>query len=148
MTKKRFQIALSFAGEHRVYVEQVANHLKAALVGEDAVFYDNWYTHELARPNLDSYLQNIYHQDSDLIVPFICADYERKDWCGLEWRAIRDLIKQRKDEDIMPMRFDNTHIAGLFGIDGYLDVSKRTAEDTATIILKRLALNNHAVKKN
>lgn len=147
MTKKRFQIALSFAGEHRDYVEQVAKHL-AEKLGEDAVFYDNWYTHELARPNLDSYLQNIYHQDSDLIVPFFCADYELKEWCGLEARAIRDLIKQRKYENIMPLRFDTTDTEGLFGIDGYLDVSKRTAEDTASIILKRLTFNNHVVKKN
>jgi hypothetical protein len=59
-------------------------------------------------------------------VPFLCADYEKKDWCQLEWRAIRDLIKRRQDDDIMPMRFDDTHIAGLFDIDGYLDLNSQS----------------------
>ena len=26
------------------------------------------------------------------------AEYEKKDWCGLEWRAIRDLIKKRNPD--------------------------------------------------
>ncbi len=141
MPKKRFQVALSFSGERRTYVEEVAQCLANAL-GQEAVFYDDWYNHELARPNLDTYLQDIYHNRSQLLVPFLCADYERKQWCGLEWRAIRDLLKQRQDEDIMPLRFDDTHIAGLFSIDGYLDLQKYTPEQTAELILKRLQLNS------
>jgi hypothetical protein len=141
MSKKRFQVALSFPGEQRTYVEEVAQFLANAL-GQEAVFYDDWYNHELARPNLDTYLQDIYHKDSQLLVPFLCADYERKQWCGLEWRAIRDLLKQRQDEDIMPLRFDNTHIAGLFSIDGYLDLQKYMPEQAAELILKRLNLIN------
>lgn len=139
MTTKRFQVALSFPGEHRKYVEEVAQ-LLAKELGEEVVFYDNWYKHELARPNLDTFLQDIYHNDSQLLVPFLCAEYEQKQWCGLEWRAIRDLIKQRKDEDIMPLRFDDTHIPGLFGIDGYIDLQTHTSEQTAELTLKRLKL--------
>lgn len=140
MSKKRFQVALSFPGEQRSYVEEVAQFLANAL-GQEAVFYDDWYKHELARPNLDTYLQDIYHNRSRLLVPFLCADYEQKEWCGLEWRAIRDLLKQRQDEDIMPLRFDDTHIPGLFGIDGYLDLKKLTPEQTAELIVKRLNHN-------
>lgn len=140
MSKKRFQVALSFPGEQRTYVAEVAQFLANAL-GQEAVFYDDWYKHELARPNLDTYLQDIYHNRSQLLVPFLCAHYEQKEWCGLEWRAIRDLLKQRQDEDIMPLRFDDTHIPGLFGIDGYLDLKKLTPEQTAELIVKRLNHN-------
>lgn len=140
MTNKRFQVALSFPSEHREFVSQVANVLAKEL-GYQAVFYDQWYQAELARPNMDTYLQSIYHDHSELIVPFLCEDYERKEWCGLEWRAIRDLLKRRKDNDIMPMRFDDTYIPGLFDIDGYIELSQYRAEEVANLILQRLQQN-------
>jgi hypothetical protein len=60
---KRFQVALSFAGEHRSFVEGVAEHLSRNL-GQNRVFYDGYYEAELARPNLDTYLTNLYREDS------------------------------------------------------------------------------------
>ena len=30
---------------------------------------------------------------SELLVFFLCKEYQEKDWCGLEWRASRDLLK-------------------------------------------------------
>jgi len=90
-----FRVALSFPGEHRDYINNVAIQLRDTL-GNDSVFYDNFYQSELARPNLDILLQTIYHKNSDLIVVFLCEDYANKEWCGLEWRALRDLIKKKK----------------------------------------------------
>ncbi len=149
MTKKRFQIALSFAGEHRDYVEQVAEYLANEL-GKENIFYDAWYEPELARYDLDVYLQEIYHDHSELIVPFFCADYEHKDWCGVEWHTIRDLLKKRQYQNIMFLRFDNAEIRGFFSNSGFLNLQKRTPEQTAEAILERLKLNNGttAVKKN
>jgi len=132
-----FRIALSFPGERRSYVEQVADLLRTEL-GDDTVFYDNYYQPELARPNLDLLLQRIYNEKSDLVVVFLCADYAQKQWCGLEWRAIRDLIKQKADSKIMILRFDNETIQGLFGIDGYIDIANMPPSDLANAILRRL----------
>ncbi|HEY8095061.1 MAG TPA: TIR domain-containing protein [Methylobacter sp.] len=146
MSKKRFQVALSFPGEQRTYVEEVAQLLANAL-GQDAVFYDEWHKAELARPNLSSYLQAIYHQDSQLIVPFLCADYQQKPWCGLELRPIQDLIKNRQYHDIMPLRFDDAVVEGFFSIDGYIDLRKHSPEETADLILKRLQLNEGLDRK-
>ncbi len=100
MTQKRFLVALSFPGEHRDYILQVAE-LLAETLGPDAILYDAWYKAEFTRPNLDIYLQNLYKTESQLLVPFFCADYENKDWCQLEWRVIRSLIKQKKDDDLV-----------------------------------------------
>ncbi len=110
---RRFSVALSFPGEHRGIVKRVAGLLQPKL-GRDKVFYDKNYEAELARPNLDVYLQSIYRDESELLVVFLCADYERKDWCRLEWRAIRDLIKNRRPDDVMLFRFDQTEIPGVF----------------------------------
>jgi len=110
----------------------------ASRVGKGKVFYDKFYEAELARPNLDVYLQSIYHDKSKLVVLFLCQDYEKKEWCGLEWRAIRDLIKKRNDESIMPLRLDNADISGLFSIDGYIDISNRTTKEIVDLICSRI----------
>ena len=128
--QKRFRIALSFPGEHRAFVEQVAAHL-ASRVGQERVLYDKYYEAEFARPDLDTYLQHLYHDESELIAVFLCADYQRKEWCGLEWRAIRDLIKMREVSTVMPFRFDDTEIPGLFSIDGYIWIGDRPAQEVA-----------------
>ncbi len=142
-TNKRFKVALSFPGEKRRYVSKIAKGLTDRL-GQNSIFYDKYFEAELAKPNLDLTLQKIYHEDSELIVIFICREYEQKDWCGLEWRAIRDIIKDRRDKDIMPMRFDDAKIPGLFSIDGYIDLRKRSANETVDLICQRLGeMNNH-----
>jgi hypothetical protein len=136
---RRFRVALSFPGEHRAFVEQVAEHLAYA-VGRNRVLYDKWFEAEFARTDLDIHLQRLYHDESELIAVFLCEEYERKDWCGLEWRAIRDLIKRRRDI-VMPLRFDNTEIPGLFSTDGYIWIGDRSPEDIADLILQRLRDN-------
>ena len=139
---KRFRVALSFPGEHRDYVSKVAEALsQSQQLQKSQIFYDEWYKAELARLSLDNYLQEIYHDGSELIVVFLCKEYEAKKWCRLEWRAIRNLISNRQDEDIMPMRFDDAHISGLFEIDGYIDLRRRTPEQTAKLILQRLGFD-------
>jgi hypothetical protein len=128
--QKRFRIALSFPGEYRAFAKEVANLLGETFC-EDEVFYDDNFEAELARPDLDTYLQKIYHDDSELIVVFLCVEYEKKEWCGIEWRAIRDLIKRRKASQIMFVRFDDTRISGLFSIDGYVNAKNKTAHEVA-----------------
>lgn len=136
--QRRFRVALSFPGEVRNRVETVASAL-ANRFGEDKVFYDRFHEPDLARPNLDSHLQEIYHKESDFIVVWLCAQYEKKDWCGLEWRALRDLIKRRRTDDIMFVRLDDAEITGVFSIDGYIDGRRYTDVQIADAILKRLS---------
>ena len=56
---RRFDIALSFPGEHCVFVEQVAAHL-ATTFSEDRVLYDKYQDAEFARLDLNVYLPNLY----------------------------------------------------------------------------------------
>ncbi len=136
--EKRFLVALSFPGERRDLVEQVAETLVASLT-RPRVFYDEYYSAELARPNLDTYLQDIYFNQSQLVVVFLCEDYENKEWCGLEFRAVRTLIKQRRDDLIMFVRLDDGAVRGVFEIDGALDARNQDAEYIARQILVRLS---------
>jgi hypothetical protein len=134
-----FRVALSFPGEKRVFVEEVAEELAKALP-EKTVFYDDWFKAHLAVPSLDLVLQDIYHKRSSLVVVFLCQEYDKKPWCaGVEWRAVRDMIKSRKNTGIIIMlvRFDNVEVPGVFSIDGSIDASQANPRQIAKYILER-----------
>ena len=132
--KHIFRVAFSFPGEARSRIRPIAQVVHEAL-GPDSVFYDEWYKAELARPNLDLRLQGIYTR-AELVVACLCAGYENKEWCGLEWRAIRDLIKKRQDR-IMFLRLDDAEVAGSFSLDGYIDLRTHDDKEAGGLVLRR-----------
>src|SRR5260370_9618437 len=70
--RRRFAIALSFPGERREYVEQVANALLPAFGGEKGrsrISYDAWHESSIIGYASNRKLQSIYATESDLIVP-------------------------------------------------------------------------------
>lgn len=139
ITKHYFDVALSFPGEIRETVEQVAQALESR-IGPNSYFYDNNYVSQLARPSLDILLQEIYRHRSKLIVVFLGADYQRKDWCGIEFRAIREIIMERDHGRIMFVRSDDGAVDGVFKTDGYVDVRRFSPAQIASFICERLAV--------
>jgi glycosyltransferase involved in cell wall biosynthesis len=91
MSAKRFRIAFSFAGEKRNFVAQVAA-LLARRFTEAGILYDKFHEAEFARRNLGIYLPDLYHDHAELVVVVVCLDYDVKQWTGLEWVAIHDLL--------------------------------------------------------
>jgi hypothetical protein len=134
-----FKVAVSFPGERRSYVSNVVDFLKDKL-GNDQVFYDLDYQSQLARPNLDALLQDIYRNNSELVVVFLCKEYSEKEWCGLELRAIRDIVKSKKSDRVMLIRFDDSKIDGFFSIDGYIDANHHSESKVSEFILERVEL--------
>ena len=135
--KKRFRIALSFPGEHRYLVEPIAEQLTSTY-GTDDILYDRYLVAEFARPNLDVYLQDLYSNDSELIVIFICAEYNVKSWCGIEWRGIRTVLNSKDYDRIMFIKCGDGEIDGIHqGIDGYVDASRYSTNDLANFIIAR-----------
>jgi tetratricopeptide (TPR) repeat protein len=133
-------VAFSFAGEKREYVSQVASIL-AQRFGEAAILYDKYHEAEFGRDDLGFILPDLYHDESDLVVAVFCPKYEQKEWCGLEWRAVFDLLKQRRNEEVMLCRFDRATARGIYSTAGFVDLDDKTPELAATRILERLALN-------
>lgn len=144
---KRFRVALTFSGDKRDFIAQVASIL-ANHFSEAEILYDKYHEAEFARRDLGFYLPALYHDQADLIVVVVCRDYEQKEWCGLEWDAIFDLLKKRKNDDVMLCRFDNATVKGLFSTAGFVDLDGKTPELTATRILERLALNEGKPKND
>ena len=145
MDIKRFRVALSFSGEHRDFVADVAEHLSAQ-VGRDRVLYDKYYEAEFARLNLDVYLPRLYREESELVVVFLCPEYQAKRWCKLEWRHIRQLITTADEERIMLTSFGSPGDLSEIGIlsgDGYVNIGSRDSATIANLILQRANATPH-----
>ena len=139
ITTHEFDVALSFPGEVRATVEQVALELERR-IGPNSYFYDNNYVSQLARPSLDELLQDIYRNRAKLIVVFLGGDYQRKDWCGIEFRAIKEIIMERDHKRIMFVRMDDGTVDGVFKTDGYVDGRRFPPADVARFIHERVDL--------
>jgi hypothetical protein len=142
MKQRRFLVALSFPGERRDFVAGVASTLGARL-GRDKVLYDEFHEAELARLDLDVYLGQLYREESHLLVPFYCVDYDRKKWCKLEWRQMRDILLNLEGHRIMPFRFDDAPVAGVLSLDGYIKIGSRSPQVIAELILQRLSIDEN-----
>lgn len=147
--KKRFKIAFSFPREHRKTVSEIARGV-ADIFTEESILYDHFHRAEFARPDLDIYLQNLYKNESELIVVFICADYNRKTWCGIEWRAIRELLNSKEaDNKILFVKCGDGEVDGVFStIDGYIDSMQVSIDDIIHDIAIRYSAIVHAQNAN
>lgn len=136
---QHFRVAVSFPDDVRALVSDVVGQLRDKLE-PDSIFYDFDYQAQLARPNLDTLLQDIYRNRSDLIVVFLSSGYASREWCGLEWRAIRDIIKSKEDSKVMLVKCDSSDTDGLFSIDGFIDASSLKPEQIAAYVFERLSV--------
>jgi hypothetical protein len=132
-----FDVALSFPGEKRDLVGRIAQRLEQ-LLGPNSVFYDAFYPGELAQPDLDTLLQKVYGERSTLVVVVAGSDYQRKNWCGLEFRAIKQRIWAKEHRKVMIVRTDDGAVDGIFETDGYLDARRFDARDLAGMIAGRV----------
>jgi hypothetical protein len=138
ISKHSFDVALSFPGEARDLVEQIVSELERRL-GPNSYFYDENYVAQLARPSLDTLLVGIYSR-AKLDVVFLSGDYQKKDWCGIEFRVVRDIVKGRESERVMYIRMDDKPVDGVLSIDGYIDSRKYSPVRVAELICERLAI--------
>jgi tetratricopeptide (TPR) repeat protein len=140
MEPKRFRIAFSFAGEKRDFVAQVAAIL-ARRFDEERILYDKYHEAEFARYDLGIYLPKLYGEQSDLIVPVLCPNYDAKRWTGWEWVHIYGLLTKSDGQRVMPTRFEYANADGLSPAAGFIELDDKTPDDLAALILERLALN-------
>jgi len=130
-----FDIALSFAGEDRDYVDQVAQGLKDRGI---KVFYDLFEQADLWGKDLYSHLSDIYHKKARFTVMFISVYYQDKLWTNHERKAAQAKAFQEAGETILPVRFDDTEIPGVLPTTGYISIVDLSPEDLVSLIAKKL----------
>ncbi len=133
-----YDVALSFAGEDREYVEQVALFLKKKNI---AIFYDYFEEVDLWGKNLISYLENIYTHKSKYCVIFISQHYVQKEWTTYESSAamVRMLDSNLKQKEyLLPVKFDETKVSGILSTIGFIDGKKKSPEELGNLIIKKV----------
>ncbi len=144
-TTCRFRISLSFSGEKREFVHDVAAELAKAVGGQKAILYDKYHEAEFARAMLKSYLPKLYYEQSDLTVAILSPAYLHSEWAGLEWSAILEFSKKEESKKVMLCRFEKVEPNGFYGA-GYAELDNKSAEECAQLILERLAINEDKAK--
>ena len=130
-----WDVALSFAGAQRDYVEQVAAALQARGV---RCFYDADEQIELWGRYLAEELPRIYAEESAAVVVFVSAEYADRDWTRLERRAALDRAVRERREYVLPARFDDTPLPGLLAGLVAVDLRGRSPEQFADLVAAKL----------
>jgi len=129
-----YDVAFSFAGEDRDYVEIVA----AALEGRLRVFYDKWERVGLWDKDLYAHLDDIYRKRSNFCVIFVSEHYARKAWTNHERKSAQARAFSENREYILPARFDDTEVSGVLPTIGYIDLRNLKPEDFAELLFSKV----------
>lgn len=133
---QEYDVALSFAGENREYVEEVATVLRASGI---KVFYDKFETVQLWGRNLPDHLGEIYGKKSRFVVMFISQYYPQKAWPTHERQSAQARAIKENKVVLLPVRFDDTEIPGLPASTAYVDLRKVAPTQLAEMIQQKLA---------
>lgn len=130
-----YDVVLSFAGEDREYVENVANSL---LYKNIRVFYDRFNTVENWGKDLYVHFDEIYRKKARYCVMFLSKYYADKLWTNHERRNAQARAFQEKEEYILPVRFDDTEIPGIIPTISYINANEYEPEELAEMIVKKV----------
>ena len=131
----RYDVALSFAGENRDYVDQVATILREKDV---RVFYDKFEEAKLWGKDLYEYLSEVYQKEARYTVIFISEHYAKKLWTSHERKSAQARAFKENREYILPARFDDTEVPGLLPTIAYVSLREKTPEELAELIVQKL----------
>jgi hypothetical protein len=131
----QWDVALSFAGEQRSYVEQVATVLKDNGV---RCFYDADEQLDLWGKYLAEELPAVYGGRAATVVVFVSADYAARDWTRLERRVALHCAVRERREYVLPARFDDTPLPGLLSDMVAIDLRTRNPQEFAVMIIAKL----------
>jgi len=118
-----FDISLSFAGEHRPYVTEVASGLRQRGFN---VFYDQFSRAEILGQDLINFLQDVYSRRSAVVAAFISEQWVSRPWPTHERQTVlaRALLDAQAADlpFLLPFRFDDTPVPGLQPSVAYEDL--------------------------
>jgi TIR domain len=117
-SKPSYQIGLSFAGEDRAYVDEVANELTEQGI---SVFYDNYEQVDLWGKDLYQHLNDVYKNKCEYCIIFVSESYAKKMWTMHELKSAQTKAFTENKEYILPARFDNTELPGINSTVAYID---------------------------
>ena len=137
MRNMQYQVALSFAGEQRSYVEEVARCLHERSI---AVFYDGFEKVSLWGQNGAEAFHQAFEQQAAYVVMFISQAYVDKAWTRHERRSAMSRAFGAQREYVLPVRFDDTSVPGLQEDVIFLRAEEHTPSQLAATIAEKLGI--------
>lgn len=132
-----YDVALSFAGEDRAYVEKVARLLKERGVG---VFYDRYEEVELWGKDLYTHLDDVYRNKARYCIMFISRHYKEKLWTNHERESAQARAFTENEDYVLPARFDDTEIPGIRPTVGYISLKNMAPEEFVELVCLKVGL--------
>lgn len=132
---KKYDIAISFAGEDRAVALGIASELTSEGV---SVFYDEFEKADLWGKDLYEHLITIYKENSKYCLMLLSRSYEKKLWTSHERKAAQARAFKENSEYILPLKLDDTKVPGILETTGYIDYRSETNTSIAKLILKKL----------
>jgi hypothetical protein len=130
-----YDVCLTFAGENRDYVEEVARDLQGRGI---RVFFDGFERAELWGKDLYEHLAYIYSRAARYCVLFASEAYAAKAWPTHERRNAQERAFGDHGEYVLPARFDDTEIPGLPETVRYEDLRQVSPSELAALIDEKL----------
>lgn len=123
--ERRYDVAISFAGEDRAHAETIAKGLSGAGI---TVFYDYYEISELWGKDLFQYLHSVYSDSAHFAIILVSKNYiaPTKLWPKHELKASQSRQFTSDVEYILPIRLDDATVPGLPETTGYLDFRTTT----------------------
>lgn len=141
----KYHVALSFAGEDRDYVDQVATRLRAE--GVD-VFYDRFEEVDLWGKDLYTHLSDVYQNKALFTLMFVSEAYEKKLWTNHERRSAQARAFSESKEYILPVFFDESiEVPGLLKTTGYISLKGKSPDELAGLIVQKLKKSGVSLKQ-
>lgn len=133
--KVQYDVALSFAGQDRAYVEEVATYLRGKGV---KVFYDRFEEVAIWGENLYDRLSDTYRNRARFTVMFISKWYAQSRWTNYERQVAQSRAFTDNKPYILPARFDDTEIPTMLPTVAYISLTDRSPAKFAELILEKL----------
>lgn len=130
-----FDVALTFAGEDRVFVESVVNALRKSDI---SVFYDEDFAVDWWGKDLTEYFGDVYERRARYAVMFVSRHYAEKPWTNLERKSVLARALEQVDSYLLPVRLDSSKLAGVRSTLGFLDGHRLGALGVAQAILEKV----------
>ncbi|MCI1019384.1 TIR domain-containing protein [Microbacterium sp. C5A9] len=132
-----YDVAVTFAGEDRAFVEAVVAEVKAAGF---TVFYDEDAKSEMWGVDLPEFFADIYERRARYAMMFVSVHYAAKPWTRLERRSVLARAMQASSPYLLPVRLDSTELPGVRSTIGYLDGLRETPTGVANALKAKLGV--------
>jgi hypothetical protein len=131
-----YDVALSYAGEDRAYVQQVAALLQQRDI---RLFYDEYAAADLWGNDLYVLLDEVYRKRARFAVAFVSRHYVSKPWTRHERQSAQARALTEVGPYFLPVRLDDSELLGLHPTVAYVDARQTSAERLVSLIEHKLS---------